>query len=334
MRIVSYGGFGTAASLSLTGRVLEGSLPLPDEVGASAWNNFLAIFRQIESDELCGMLVRAEFAGELWETLTDGEGYFEFALRPQQPVDPAQTWHRVTLACENPMEPERGIATATDYLLTPPPKCRFGVISDVDDTILWSYATAPLRAAMELLLKNALTREAIPGAPEFYRALQAGAGADENPIFYVSLSPWNLYELLSAFLRRHDFPEGPLLLRDLGIQSIYTLNQAGLKVPIIRRLLETYPELPFVLSGDSGQHDPETYHSIVQEYPGRIQAIYIRDVTGDERRAEVEAIGREVQKLGVTLTFSADTEDFRVDAARRGLIRATTAPAEAPDPLQ
>ena len=50
-------------------------------------------------------------------------------------------------------------------------------------------------------LNNARTRLPFAGVAEFYRSLQLGRnGKRNNPFFYVSSSPWNLYDLLKDFL--------------------------------------------------------------------------------------------------------------------------------------
>ena len=65
------------------------------------------------------------------------------------------------------------------------------------------------------LLHNAHTRLPFEGVAGFYQALQRGRdGEAYNPVFYVSNSPWNLYDLLEDFLDVHGIPRGPLLLRD------------------------------------------------------------------------------------------------------------------------
>ena len=38
-----------------------------------------------------------------------------------------------------------------------------------------------------------------------------------------------------------------------------------------------------MLVGDSGESDPEIYGALALKYPAQIQAIYIRDVTGEPR---------------------------------------------------
>ncbi len=70
----------------------------------------------------------------------------------------------------------------------------------------------------------------------------------------------------------------------------------------IRTLLSTYPDLPFVLIGDSGENDLDVYRQAVREYPGRIRSVYIREVRAEEtdrRAAEVRAIAEELRELGI-----------------------------------
>jgi phosphatidate phosphatase APP1 len=323
VNLVVFRGYGTPQRLYLSGRVLRNA-PDVAVLGASALSNLAAALRRLESDELPNVTVRAAYRDESWETISDGEGYFVFEIEPQQALDSAQSWHDFALTCLAP-DVEGSRAPVPGRVLVPPPTATFGVISDVDDTILRSYITSIVKMALEMLLKNAYTRATFPGVPAFYRALHAGARGDAaNPIFYVSLSPWNYYDLLSQFLAINEIPPGPLLLRDYGLQMLTQLRQPSSKRKLIQELLETYPALPFVLLGDSGQHDPEIYGEVVRENPGRILAIYIRDVSDGEdgeRAHEVTRLADEIRTCGVDMLLSAHTADFGAHAAARGLIR-------------
>jgi phosphatidate phosphatase APP1 len=46
-------------------------------------------------------------------------------------------------------------------------------------------------------------------------------------------------------------------------------------------LLNDYPRRRFILVGDSGERDPETYGTIARKFPARVLRIFIRDVTGE-----------------------------------------------------
>jgi phosphatidate phosphatase APP1 len=167
---------------------------------------------------------------------------------------------------------------------------------------------------------NAHTRLPFEGVAALYEALKRGPedGVD-NPIFYVSSSPWNLYDLLEDFLDVHGVPAGPLFLKDWSPTNLG--KHQDHKIGIIRTLMGTYPELPFVLMGDSGEEDPEIYHQAVREHPGRVRAILIRDVTTDERDAEVGEIAEKVARLGTPMFLTADSAKAAERAAELGLIR-------------
>jgi phosphatidate phosphatase APP1 len=200
-----------------------------------------------------------------------------------------------------------------------PGRGRFAVISDLDDTVVHSSATNVMKMAWIVVRNNAYTRLPFPGVSAFYEALRRGTeDGQENPIFYVSSSPWNIYDLLEDFLDVHGLPAGPLFLKDWSPTTLGKHHNH--KLGIIRTLLATYPELPFVLIGDSGEEDPEIYRQAVVEHPGRIEAVYIRDVTSDERDAEVSKIAAEVEGMGTKMVAVADSAAAAEHAASIGLI--------------
>jgi phosphatidate phosphatase APP1 len=170
----------------------------------------------------------------------------------------------------------------------------------------------------KVLFGNARTRLPFAGAAAFYQALCA----EHNPIFYVSSSPWNLYDVLTEFFELNDIPQGPLMLRDWGIKpsELLPLGHKKHKLESIRAILDAYPDLPFVLIGDSGQEDPEIYRDVVHEYPERIRAIYIRDVSARTRESEIAALQDEVSKVGTPLLLAESSLEAAQHAAERGLI--------------
>ena len=92
---------------------------------------------------------------------------------------------------------------------------------------------------------------------------------------------------------------------------------------LIEAMMALYADMPFVLIGDSGQHDPEVYRRIVERYGDRVRAVYIRDVAarGPERAAEVAAMARgAAARPARTWCSRADSLAIAEDAARLGLI--------------
>jgi phosphatidate phosphatase APP1 len=87
-----------------------------------------------------------------------------------------------------------------------------------------------------------------------------------------------------------------------------------------------------VLVGDTTQADPEIYAEVARAYPGRVPAVYIRDVTRrPERAAAVAALARTLDAVGTPLVLADDTLAAARDAARRGLIRPEAVDAVAAD---
>ena len=106
-------------------------------------------------------------------------------------------------------------------------------------------------------------------------------------MLYVSRAPWGIYEILEEFFQRHEIPVGPILfLREWGISWRHPLPRRAVdhKRHPDRGDDGLYDDMPFVLIGDSGQHDPEIYAGIVDRHPGRVRAVYIRDVRGARSR--------------------------------------------------
>jgi phosphatidate phosphatase APP1 len=322
IQIVGYRGYGTADRALVLGRVLQDEGVRAPDASQSRWRNLIASLRRIESDPLPFARVRARLASAAQaapiEIVADDEGFLRHWLHVAEPLA-SPGWHSIDLHLAD--GPNDKPVRSTTRILTPAPTATFGVVSDMDDTVLQSEVTSFLRAARIVLLENALTRLPFPGVAAFYRALERGAtGAEANPIFYVSSSPWNLYDVIDGFLEAQRIPTGPLLLRDWDLGRL-SERHARHKGTVIREIFDTYPELPFLLIGDSGQEDPEIYAELVRERPGRIRAVYIRNVTAStERAGRIRALAREIADAGSTLVLADDTMAAARHAALHGWI--------------
>jgi len=322
VQIVGYRGYGTVDRGLVLARVLQDEGIRAPQAAQSRWRNLISTLRRIESDPLPFARVRARLSaardGRHEEIIADDEGFLRHWL-PASGSLSSPGWHTVDLDLADP--PNGQPVRAKAQILTPAPTATFGVVSDMDDTVLQSEVTSFLRAARMVLLENALTRLPFPGVAAFYRALDRGAtGAESNPIFYVSSSPWNLYDVIDGFLEAQRIPVGPLLLRDWDLGKLNE-RHARHKGVVIREIFDTYPELPFLLVGDSGQEDPEIYAELVRERPGRVKAVYIRNVSANPERSErIRALAREVADAGSTLVLADDTLAVARHAAMHGWI--------------
>jgi phosphatidate phosphatase APP1 len=320
--IVPYRGYGRAGRVLVLGRVLQDERLLPANPGHSKVHNLLAMIKRLESDPLPLARVRASLPGGDRELVADDEGFFRGWLELQPET---AGWNVVPLELAH-REHHAPIANAP--FLTPHPSASYGVISDMDDTVLQSEVTNFIRAARMVLLENARTRLPFSGVAAFYKALEHGASGEVgNPIFYVSSSPWNLYDVIVDFLEAQDIPMGPVLLRDWDLRPSLLRNKAH-KIQHITEILDTFSAMPFILIGDSAQEDPEIYTEVVSGHPGRILAVYIRNVRPHpERSAAVQELARRVAQTGSALVLADDTLTAASHAAAHGWIRADALPA-------
>jgi phosphatidate phosphatase APP1 len=321
--VTTYRGFATARYAWVRGRVLRD----PGFSAASPqdrwWTNLRNTFRLLESDEIPYARLRVRFRGATADAVADEEGYFETVVEHGRPPTGEGSWEDAVVELMSPRDRDGRFITAHAPVLTPPPAARFGVISDMDDTVLHTETTRLIRMTLRVLFGNAHTRLPFPGVSAFYRALQAGGGGPTNPLFYVSSSPWNLYEVLQEFLRIQQIPAGPMFLRDWGFSGgdPKARGHRGHKLIAIRRIMATYPALRFILIGDTAQQDPEIYAEIVHDYPDRILALYIHDVSRSPlRTGAVQELAAEVEKAGSTLILTPDTLAAARHAASRGWI--------------
>jgi phosphatidate phosphatase APP1 len=318
-----YKGYGTRSEVFLIGRVFWQSQPDPAK-GGTIRSELRDIGRRLGRRSLSGAVVAARFCGTTEKAVTDPDGYFRVHLRPASTPPPDLTWHAIDLLLE---EPEPVESQGRIYI--PPPASRFVVISDIDDTVMHTGVANKLGMLWRLFVADAQSRMAFPGVAALYRGLHHGvSGTEGNPMLYVSRAPWGIYDVLEEFFDLHGIPVGPVLfLREWGIswKSPLPRKAADHKEELIGNMLELYQDLPFVLIGDSGQHDPEIYRQIVEEHPGRVLAVYIRNVSRDPRRiSEIEDLAAAVARAGSSLVLASDSVAMAEHAANLGLVGRNT----------
>jgi phosphatidate phosphatase APP1 len=337
IQIITFRTYGTARRIYIKGRVLEDKKIASAGDKDTILNNLLNMYKRFESDEVPEAKLKAILTDEEHTVITDKEGYFVLSLNPLTPVINEKLWHPIPIQLLHaPIPFESGMQVHAEVMI-PPPDAEYGIISDIDDTIVKTTATNLLAMSRITFLNNAKTRLPFAGVSEFYKSLQLGRnGKRNNPFFYVSSSPWNLYDLLKDFLDLNDIPAGPLLLRDFGInyKPENDSGHMGHKLNEIEQILETYPHLNFVLVGDSGQEDPKIYQEVVRKYPGRILAIYIRDVQLPERKRIAIDVSHSLKEHMVEMLIVENTVEAAEHAAANGLIFKETIPVIEQDKME
>lgn len=323
LTIHTYRGFGTRSYLFMQGRVLrDKSIFRGDDDGP--WRNFINTVKRFNSREINDAEIRIQFGDRIFNCITDAEGFYRISanLSPSLPPPPAQPpfWQKAQVELLSIPGEQVYVQQPAEVLI--PGTATFGIISDIDDTILKTYVTSWLKWRMIYLsiLKNALSRQAFRKVGTFYQALRRGGdGQAYNPFFYVSNSPWNLYDMLDEFLDQNKLPRGPILLRDFGLPyEDRPASYRGHKHEQIIQILDLYPNLPFVLIGDSGEKDVDIYQSVVTEYPGRIKAVYIRDVRSRKRAERVRTILKDIPVPSFLVQHYGDAQEH---AAKLGLVK-------------
>lgn len=312
--IAAYRGYADAQGVELLGRVLaQEPLGGPGEHD-DWWDNLLNTYRRFDTNEVPRVSLSATFRGMRQETVTDHEGYYAASFVPTAPATDA-LWTHARIALQD------GTLDTAQPVLQVLPTARFGIISDIDDTILQSSITDWKIAAQLTFLGNARTRKPLLGVAKLYAALQAST----NPVFYVSSSPWNLYDLLDDFLALNAIPAGPIFLRDIGTDTGKFIKTPGHghKLERARTLIARNPQLRWVLLGDSGQADAELYAEAAREFGNRIAAIYIRDVDPEADSPLDVGVDGWIEKVagtGVPMLRVKDSVAIAEHAASIGLI--------------
>lgn len=339
-RVTAYRGYATPGAPGTPPRALvlarahaQGALA-PADAAHSPWRNLRSTLGRLAHEPLPHARVHLTLDGRAHALTADDEGFVHAWVPLDRPLAPG-AWHEATVTLG--AAPGTSAEPAAARVLAPSAGAAFGVVSDLDDTVLQSDVTRFVQAARLVLFENARTRLPFPGVAAFYRALAAGPAGGAyrdgagNPVFYLSSSPWNLYDVIADFLEARGVPAGPVLLRDWDL-SRELARTAPFKRARLRELFDAFPALPFVLVGDSAQADPEVYAEIARAYPGRVPAVYIRDVTRrPERAAAIAQLARALEAHGTALVLAADTLAAARDAAARGLIHPGAVAAVAAD---
>lgn len=306
VRLLAYAGYRTATRLHLRGRVVRFAASLTAADGTLA--RLRAMMAIYNSDELPGVTVRLDGYGQTLDTITDEEGYFTFAQAIDRTLPEATAWEQVVLSTPG-REAQR--ASMAVPVLAPGTNLNWGIISDIDDTVVETGATNFLKNWRRVLVERPSDRLAVPGAATLYKTIAGDHRAPARPFFYVSSSPWNLYGFITEFMELHGIPHGPMFLKDYGIDADTLIDDGhdAHKLAAIETILATYPALRFLLIGDNGQRDVTIYAKVVEDFGARVAGVFIRDVDGSCRAGPEGDLLRAIEARGIPVFCGAGFDD-------------------------
>lgn len=208
--------------------------------------------------------VIVEIGDRRHETRTDRGGYIDCVVDS----DLTPGWGAIRLSSAD-AEPVEAPVRVVD------PKVRFGVVSDIDDTVMVTALPRPLLAAWNTFVLDEHARTAVPGMAVLYERL--ATRYPDAPVLYLSTGAWNVAPALTRFLSRHLYPAGPLLLTDWGpTHNRFFRSGQEHKRSTLARLATEFPDIRWLLIGDDGQHDQEIYAEFAAAHPDNVEAVAIR----------------------------------------------------------
>ncbi len=271
--ITSYVGYGNhksvrvLARLSLRPRRAQGVVAQEVEklLERRGWRNFVTL-------ACVSRPVRLRLGDQTVEAVTDRGGYVDVQVRDHG-LEPG--WHTVHLSTDEAED------TPADVLVVSR-ETTFGIVSDIDDTVISTSLPRPLIAAYNSFFLEEAARQEVPGMAAMYQ--QVLADHPGAPIVYVSTGAWNTLPFLRRFLSRHDFPKGPLLMTDWGPTNTgWFRSGQDHKRNALRQLARDFPKISWLLVGDDGQHDPMLYAEFAEYAPKRVRGIAIRQLNPVEQ---------------------------------------------------
>lgn len=325
LQIIAFHSYGSNSHFFARGRALEDESI--DLMRKNIFSMVINTYKTFETDEIKNTKLNLKLPNnKILKAVTDNNGYYKFdtSLEDLKSLTNEEGWLQFELSYDD-VNINRTIQNQNRFpgeMLIPSKKAVFGVASDIDDTILHTGVVSTLkwRVIYNTVFKNVKRRLPLEGAAEFYHLLHQGiTGDNANPIFYVSHSPWNLYRYLEFFLKQNNFPKGPILLRSFSdFLNRKRLKDKPQKQKEIVNLLKTYPDLPFILIGDSGEKDIDIYIEIAKAFPKRILAIYLRSVKHKKKMIRVKNLADSYNEVPVLLV--KDSNEAKAHAKKSGFI--------------
>ena len=214
--------------------------------------------------------VSITIAGVTHEVVADRGGVIDTVIAGR--LEPG--WQTLTMSVEGGEPVETRVFVVG-------PDVRFGIVSDIDDTVMVTALPRPLLAAWNSFVIDEHARQPVAGMAVLMERLVRDRPG--TPVVYLSTGAWNIAPTLIRFLRRHLFPSGAILLTDWGpTHDRWFRSGKEHKLSNLRRLAAEFPDVKWLLIGDDGQHDDEIYTTFTSEHPDSVVGVAIRRLSPAE----------------------------------------------------
>ncbi|MCT2183768.1 App1 family protein [Brevibacterium casei] len=195
----------------------------------------------------------------------------------------------------------------------------FGIISDIDDTVMVTSLPRPFLAAWNTFVLSEHARSPVAGMSVLYDRITYMR--PNTPILYLSTGAWNSATTLKRFLSRNLYPIGPLLLTDWGPTTTRVFRSGKEhKRNTLERLARDFPWMKWLLIGDDGQNDEEIYGEFVENHPNNVAAVAIRQLTVGEAVWAGGRSKRQGRGQGVPWIYAPDGAGLASRLTERGII--------------
>lgn len=304
--VVPFTGYGGTGWVRVLGRVVlkrpvDADAPPEEFRGIRGWRSFTSVHVPgVEVTVTSGRTrrtIRADRGGVL-------DAHIELKLPPGS--------HRITLTIEGGPAVEAPVFIVAD-------DARFGLVSDIDDTVMVTALPRPFIAAWNTFVLDEHARTPVAGMAVLYeRILAAHPGA---PVVYLSTGAWNVAPTLTRFLSRNLYPTGALLLTDWGpTHDRWFRSGPEHKRTNLERLAEEFPGIRWLLVGDDGQHDEAIYSEFADAHPGNVAAVAIRQLTTGEAVLAGGRSGGEPHRGDIPWLYGPDGSELSEELTRIGLL--------------
>ncbi len=264
--VIPYTGYGSTSWIRVLARVVldrPSARRSGEAAGGRGWRNFTKV--PVEDAQ-----VEVRVGEHTAVVAADDSGIVDAVV----PVALSPGWHEIGLSAE-------GSPPVSAHINVIDPAVGFGMVSDIDDTVMVTALPRPLLAAWHTFVVNEHARATTPGMPVLYERLTSQhPGA---PVIYLSTGAWNVAPTLTRFLSRNLYPRGALLLTDWGpTRDRWFRSGREHKRSSLERLAEEFPDIRWLLVGDDGQHDEAIYGAFVAEHAEKVVAVCIRQLSPGE----------------------------------------------------